>query len=149
MRNFTLSLTTKQEFDKQVNSLLSSNPSQPLYVNITKKPKKRSLSANAQQHVWYGQVAEYHDDQIPLDIKRVCKIMFGLQITLASKKLEPVASFLIEKLNYYRYSYENKLKLMDVIVHTSEFSTKESNKYMEQILNFYNSNGLNIGYQDD
>ena len=37
MKNFSLSLTTKRMFDEEVNKLLSENPSQPLYVNITKK----------------------------------------------------------------------------------------------------------------
>ena len=73
MKNFVLTLTTKAEFDKQVNSLLSSNPSQPLYVNITKKAKKRSLSANAQQHVFYEQIAKYYGDRLALDVKNMCR----------------------------------------------------------------------------
>ena len=148
MKNFSLSLTTKRDFDEKVNKLLSENPSQALYVNITDKPKKRGLPANAQQHVFYGQIAKYSDDQTPAEVKSLCKYMFGLQIALSSKKLQPLTSFLIDKLQYHRYDYKGQLKLMTVIVRTSEFSTKESKEYMDAMIRFYNDRGINIGYQD-
>ena len=148
MKNFSLSLTTKQAFDSQVSKLLSDNPSQSLYVNITDKPKKRGLPANAQQHVFYDQIAKYYDDRTPLQVKDECKFLFGLQVALSSEKLEPIVSFLIDKLNYHSYSYENQLKLMKVIVRTSDFSTKESKAYMDAIIDYYNGEGLNIRYKD-
>ena len=40
MKNFSLSLTTKREFDLKINALLSDNPHDKHYVHITKKPKK-------------------------------------------------------------------------------------------------------------
>ena len=133
--------------------MLSENPSQDYWVHITKKEKKRGLPPNNQQHFWYGQIAKYNYDQTPASIKRFCKYMFGLQISLASKNLGAVTSFLVDKLNYNKYDYEGKLKLMDIIVRTSEFSTKESKDYMDAMIEYYNDidNGacIPIKYQDD
>ena len=150
MKNFYLSLTSRADFDNKIDRMLSENPSQSWYAHITKNEKKevRGLPANAQQHVWYDQIANYREDETKHTIKNLCKYMFGLQIALASPKLQPMVSFLIDKLEYNKYSYESKVKLMSAIVRTSDFSAKESKKYMDEMVRYWSENGAPIKYQD-
>ena len=148
MKNFNLSLTTKRVFDEEVNKLLSANPTQPLYVSITKKPKSRTLSANAQQHVFYSQIAKHYGDRTALDVKNTCKDMFGLPILLNSQANGDKIDFLLHKLDYYKHSYESKMKLIQCLSVTSEFTQKESKEYMDNMIFYFNDLGININYQD-
>jgi len=148
MKNFKLSVTTLTELGRIVRELLELDPKKHYYVNITEKPKKRSIPANAQQHVFYKQIADFRGDQTELEVKNFCKFTFGLPIMLTSEKNEPMVSFLIEKIGLYAYRYEEQLRLMKVIVHTSDFSERESKKYMDEMISFYNEQGINIGYQE-
>jgi len=145
MRNFTLSLTTKQEFDKQVYALLSSNPSQALYVNIAKKPKKRSLSANAQQHVFYKQISEFSHTDIKT-VEAECKIDFGLPILLDDPEVGAVLDYALK--DFFRMSREQQVRFIQVIQVTSLMSTKQHNQYRDNLIFHWNLNGLDIGYQD-
>lgn len=149
MKNFSLSLTTRRDFNEKVNKLLSENPSQPLYVNIAKKKKKRSLSANAQQHVFYTCISKHYGDRTPLEVKNTCKDMFGLPILLNSEEHSVKIEFLLQRIEYYKYSYENKMKLIQCLSVTSEFTTKESKDYMDNMIFYYNDIGVMINYQDD
>ena len=147
MKNFTLSLTTKRDFDDQVNKLLSENPSQALYVNITKKKKKRSLPANAQQHVWYKQISEY----TATDIKTVeceCKIDFGLPIVLSDPEVGTIIGHAMQGAKFFTMTREQQIKFIKVFQITSLMNTKQHNQYRENILYFWNTSGLNIGYED-
>lgn len=148
MKNFNLSLTTKRDFDEKINKLLSENPSQALYVHITKKKKKRGLPANAQQHVFYGQIAKHFGDRSPLDVKNMCKDMFGLPILLNSEESGDKLEFLLYKLDYYKHSYESKMKLIQCLSITSEFTTQESKDYMDHMIFYFNNIGVMIKYEE-
>jgi len=149
MKNFALYLTSRREFDEKINEILSQNPSQGLYVNITEKTKGRSLTANAQQHVFYAQIAKYFGDRSPLDVKNSCKDMFGLPILLNSEECGDKIEFLLHRLEYYKHSYESKMKLIQCLSVTSEFNTKESKAYMDHMIFYYNDIGVMIAYKDD
>lgn len=148
MKNFSLSLTTKREFDQQVNDLLSLHPSQPFYVNITEKKKKRSLSANAQQHVWYKQISEFSCTDIKT-CEAECKIDFGLPIVLSDSEIGRIIGYALEEAKFFSMRRERKIKFIQIIQITSLMSTKQHNQYRENILYFWNQAGLNIGYEDD
>ena len=149
MKNYLLSLTSLADFILKVRKLLSENPSQGLYVNITKKEKKRGLSANAQQHVFYKQISDFYGDRLPLDVKNMCKDMFGLPILLNSAEHGDKIEFLLHKLDYYKRSYESKMKLIQCLSVTSEFNTKESKGYMDNMIFYFNDMGIPIKYKDD
>ncbi len=146
MKNFSLSLITKCDFDLEVNKLLSENPSQPLYVNITKKEKKRSLSANAQQHVWYKQISEF----TCTDIKTCeceCKIDFGLPIVLSDPEIGVVIGYALQEAKFFTMTRERQIKFIQIIQITSLMNTKQHNQYRENIMYFWNQSGLKIGYE--
>ena len=147
MKNFALSLTSKREFDESINKLLSENPSQALYVNITEKSKKRSLPANAQQHLWYKQISEFS----ATDIKTCeceCKIDFGLPIVLADPEVGRVIGYALENAKFFSMQRDQQIKFIQIIQITSLMNTKQHNQYRENILYFWNQAGLNIGYKD-
>ena len=148
MKNFSLSLTTKREFDLKINALLSDNPHDKHYVHITKKPKKRGVPANAQQHVFYFQIATARGDIDEFEAKNMCKHMFGLSIMLASPERQELTVLLLHSTNFYSRPYEEQLRLMPAIVRTSEFNTQESKRYMDMIIAFFNEQGIMINYQD-
>ena len=140
MKNFALSLTTRREFDESINKLLSDSPSEALYVNITNKPKKRSLSANAAQHVWYKQISEF----TATDIKTCeceCKIDFGVSIILADPEVGPVIGYALENAKFFSMTRERQVKFIQIIQITSLMSTKQHNQYRENILYFWNQAG--------
>lgn len=147
MKNFPLSLTTKRDFDEKVNKILTENPSQALYVNITRKKKKRSLSANAQQHVWYKQISEF----TATDIKTAeceCKVDFGLPIVLSDKEIGVVIGHALQSAKFFTMTREQQISFIRIIQITSLMNTKQHNQYRENILYFWNQAGLNIGYED-
>jgi len=148
VKNIPLSLTGRVDFNKRIDSLLQSNPAQQYYVAITKKKKARGLPANAQQHVFYGQIARHYGDRSALDVKNMCKDMFGLPILLNSEDSGDKIEFLLHKLNYYKHSYESKMKLIQCLSITSEFTTSESKDYMDHMIFYFNNIDVMIAYED-
>jgi len=146
VKNFCLSLTTRSELADKINELLSGDPKQKYYVNITKTKKKRSLSANAQQSVWYKQISEHTST----DIKTVtadCKIDFGLPIVLSDYEVGRPIGYMLERSGFFSMTREKQIRLIGVIQITSLMNTKQHNQYRENILYYWNQHGLNIGYE--
>lgn len=148
MKNFYLSLTSRADCFSRIDKLLSENPSDALYVHVTKKEKKRGLSSNAQQHVFYKQIADFYGDRLPIDVKNACKDMFGLPILLNSAEHADKIEFLLYKLDYYKHGYESKMKLIQCLSVTSEFNSKESKEYMDNMIFYFNDLGIPIKYKD-
>jgi len=83
-----------------------------------------------------------------LDIKNMCKHLIGLPIILNSAKHGDKMEFLLCKLDYYRHSYENQLRLIQCLEVTSLFNTAESKEYMEQMIFYWNNEGVPIKFKD-
>jgi len=145
MKNFSLSLTTRRTFDDSVNTILSQNPSSAVYVNITAKPKKRSLSANAQQHVFYKQISEFDGTDIK-SVEAECKIDFGLPIILADPEVGRTIGYALERAGFFSMPRESQVKLIQVIQITSLMSTKQHNQYRDNIIFYWTNNGLPLDY---
>jgi len=148
MKNFMLSLTTRGELIEKMSELLAGNPNQRYYVNITKTKKKRSLSANAQQFVWYKQISEHTST----DIKTVaaeCKIDFGVSVILADLEIGRTVGYALEKAGFFSMTREQQIKFIGVIQITSLMNTKQHNQYRENILYYWNQHGLSIGYENE
>ena len=122
--------------------------SQPKRIVISEWKPKRSISANNQQHLWYGQIAKAKDDTTALDIKNFCKDTLGLPILLNSVKHGDKMEFLLDKLDYYKHSYESKMKLIQCLEVTSLFNTPESKEYMENMVFYWNDNGVPIKFKE-
>ena len=82
MKDFQLSFTTLTECKKKLSGLFIDNPKGKYRLTLTKWTKKRSISINRQQHLWYNQIAKYHGDQSQSEVKNFCKHTFGIPILL-------------------------------------------------------------------
>lgn len=148
MKDFTLGFSTLTECKQKLNDLFVGNASAKFRVTVTKWTKKRSLSANGQQHIWYGQIAKALGDRTPLDVKNFCKDAFGLPIILNSSEHGDKMEFLLHKLGYYQHSYESKMKLIQCLSVTSLLNTSESKAFMDDMIFYYNENNIPIKYKD-
>lgn len=134
------------EFVKQ--ELSKVDTTKPQRIRVTPWVEKRGESANAQQHVWYSQIAKHYGDRTALEVKNFCKDAIGLPLLLNSAKHGDKIEFLLCKLDYYRHSHESKMKLVQCLEVTSLFNTAESKQYMEQMLFYWNDLGVNIKFKD-
>ena len=103
---------------------------------------------NAQQHLFYTQIAQAQGDKSSLDVKNFCKDAFGLPILLNSSTYGDKIEFLLHKLDYYNYSYESKMKLVQCLSTTSEFNTSEAKEYCDNMIFYFNDLGIPIKYKD-
>lgn len=148
MKNFSLSLTTKNEFFAKVEKLLTENPNEAHYVNISKKKTKRSLPANAVQHVFYTQISQFTGT----DIKQVaseCKLDFGIPILLKDNEIGPVLGYALEKANFWSMTREQQIKFMPILQITSLMNTEQHNIYRDNLIYHYNDHGLVLKYKND
>lgn len=122
--------------------------SQAKRIVISDWKPNRSISANNQQHLWYGQIAKHKGDVSALDIKNFCKAIMGLPILHTSVKHGDKIEFLLSKLDYYKHSYESQMKLIQCLEVTSLFTTSESKQYMEDMIFYWNDNGVPIKFKD-
>ena len=148
MKDRLITLSTRQDVYREIDAFMGKNPQARYRVSLTEDVKKRSLSANAQQHLWYGQISKQQGDKSPLDVKNFCKDAFGLPLVLNSEKHADKMEFLLDKLDYYKHSYESRMKLIQCLEVTSLLSKKESKEYMDQMIFYYNDIGVNIKFKD-
>ena len=148
MKNVPISLTTRQNVYRKIDAFLGENPQEKWDLSIIKNDGKRRLTANGQIHLWFGQIAKHRDDQTPLDVKNFCKDAFGLPLILNSVKHGEKMEFLLDKLNYYQHSHESKMKLIQCLEVTSLLTIPESKILMEQMIVYFNENGIPIKFKD-
>lgn len=127
--------------------LLKCDSNQDWRISVTPWKEKRGLSANAQQHVWYSEIAKHYGDRSALDVKNFCKDALGLPILLNSATHSDKIEFLLSKLDYYKHSHENKMKLIQCLEVTSLFNTPESKQYMDQMIFYWNDLGVMIKFK--
>lgn len=128
--------------------LLKLDQSKSYRLVITEWKKNRGISANNQQHLWYGQIAKYYGDRSALDVKSFCKAEIGLPLLLNSAEHGDKMEFLLDKLDYYRHGHESKMKLIQCLEVTSLFNTAESKIYMENMIFYWNDLGVNIKFKE-
>jgi len=147
VKNEPISLTLRQDVYRKIDVLLGANPQKKFDLTITERGSKRRLAANAQLHLWFGQIAKHNDDQTPLDVKNFCKDAFGLPLILNSVQHGDKMEFLLDKLSYFEHSHESKMKLIQCLEVTSLLTIPESKIMMEQMLFYYNDIGINIKFK--
>ncbi|HHZ96308.1 MAG TPA: hypothetical protein EYN67_12325 [Flavobacteriales bacterium] len=148
IKDYTLKLSTSTVAINKIKEIVSANPSQDYTLTVVEKSKDRSINANNQQHLWYGQIAKHYGDRTALEVKNFCKDAIGLPLLLNSSKHGDKLEFLLCKLNYYRHSHESKMKLVQCLEVTSLFNTAESKQYMEQMIFYWSDNGVNIKFKE-
>ena len=148
MSDFKLTLTSIDDCHNRLKKLFIGNASGKFRVKIVKWVNGRSLSISAQQHLFYTQIAKWHGDRSSLSVKNECKDMFGLPIILSSQTHGDQMEFVLNRLGYYNYNHENKMKLIQCLTVTSDFTVSESKAYTDQMIYYYNDIGIPIQYRD-
>ncbi len=148
MKDFKLTISSLGYLVSELTKLVTDSPNKSFRVSVGDYSKSRSISANNQQHLWYAQIAKHYGDRSALDVKNHCKDALGLPILLQSEVHADKIEFLLHKLDYYKHSYESKMKLISCLEVTSLFSAKESKQYMDQMIYYFNDLGVNIKYKD-
>lgn len=101
--------------------------------------KRRSDDQNALSHSWYEQIARELREQSAHEVKRECKLLFGVPILRAE---EPDFKAQYDALVKDRFSYEEKLALMDWMPVTSLMTTDQLSRYLEAMQAWYGKRGV-------
>lgn len=100
----------------------------------------RSLDQNAQIYALYGQIASQCEDKTVIDIRRDCKLRFGVPLLRASDE-----SFCKIYDTYLKAApFEAKLVAMDFIDVTSKFNVKQASEFIDQIIHEYSQQGISL-----
>jgi hypothetical protein len=99
---------------------------------------ERTLSQNAMINALYGQIAAQSDDQSVLDVRRHCKLHYGIGILKADDP--DFCEFYDNAIK--GMDYEQKLFLMTYFDVTSKFSKKQATEYIDTMLSEYGKQGF-------
>ena len=149
MKDYLLTFTSLKECKLKLNEMFQGNPQGKFRLSVVKWTKKRGTSMNAQQHLFYTQIAKAQGDKTPLDVKNFCKATFGLPILSNSLEYSDKIEFLLHRLDYYKHSYESQMKLIQCLSVTSEFTTSEAKEYCDNMIFYFNDLGIPIQYKDN
>lgn len=116
-----------------------------LRVTIEPWSEKRTISANAQQHVWYAKIAKADGESVKT-VELFCKRMFGLPILMESTEYGNKITWTLNKLNFFNWPWEQQCNYMEMIPVTSLMSTKQHNEFRDTMMSYYNKNGYHLDY---
>jgi len=116
-------------------------------LSIEEWSKKRSLSANGQQHVWYKKISQFQGCDIR-EAGNMSKLDFGLPILLSDQNWGPKIDFVLKPMGFYNWPREKQINVMDLIQVTSLFSTKQHNLYRDNLVMFWHEQGLELEYKE-
>lgn len=116
------------------------------YILTLKPWAKRTLTANAQAHVWIKQISEHTGENIKT-VEARCKRDHGLPIALSGEN-GAMLSWMLARCRFEQLSDSQQLKLISAMEITRNFTTKEHNDYRDSIQQFWNDQGLPLQYKD-
>lgn len=141
MDNLKLQVTFNQGYLKPINSVEIDKAGQGLkpgkVYDITIHGDKRSLDQNALQHVWYNQIAKAMH-QTPKEVRQYCKLHFGIGIMRSDSYFNETYAALIKD----RFSYPEKLQLMDWLPVTSLMTKTQETQYLETVQQHFAEQGI-------
>jgi len=101
------------------------------YINCTASDR-RSLDMNALVNMWYKDIADVRGDVTAQDVRRECKVNYGVPILRRDAGHNWIYQNTID-----RMSYEKRLRAIDVFAVTSVMSTAELKEYLGMMENDY------------
>ena len=117
------------------------------YITVKIKfGKSRSVDQNAMLYAWYQQVHRELRENSPLEVRRFCKLHFGVPILrIDDDEFRVAYDACIKK----QLSYEEKLEAMDILPVSSRMTTKQFNDYTDRIQDHYKKIGVALEYPED
>jgi hypothetical protein len=104
-------------------------------------PENRSLDQNDMFYALYQQVAEQKDDESIRDVRRYCKLHFGVPILRASV---PGFKAMYDKAIRDHLEYEEKLEAMDFLPVTRLMTKKQGTEYIDTIIREFSKQGYSL-----
>lgn len=101
-------------------------------------PEKRSIDQNSMFYALYQQIAQQAGDQSIQDVRRECKLRYGVPILRAG---DSEFKALYDKCIKDALTYEEKLQAMDILPVTRRMSKEQGTEYIDTILREYSSQG--------
>jgi disulfide oxidoreductase YuzD len=101
----------------------------------------RTSNQNAMIHALYGDIARHDGSISVIEVKRMCKLMYGVPILRAA---DPEWCEWYDTAIKHNLSFEDKLLLMDHMDITSEFNKEQATQFIDTILKEYGSRGFNL-----
>ena len=99
------------------------------YANVALSTR-RSLDQNALVNQWYSDIARQYDGNTFLDVRRQCKLDYGVPIL---KRDCEVHNYVFSKSLDRIRDREKRLKVMDTFAVTSAMSTAQLKEYLNQM----------------
>ena len=104
-----------------------------LEISIKERGKHRSLDQNWVSHGWYKKVSLEEGEYTPEEIKRLCKLHFGVPILRADD--EAFNAWCVNVIDLL--PYESRVEAMEHLPVTSIMTTKQMSLYMEHMQKHY------------
>lgn len=101
------------------------------YIQVTASDR-RSLAMNSLVYQWYKDIAKSREDVTPQDVRRECKVNYGMTIMRRDPGVDWIYKRTLDAL-----TYEQKLKASDHFQMTSVMSTEELSEYIQAMENDY------------
>jgi len=112
---------------------------------IVESDEKRTLSANAQAHIWAKAISSHTGEDVKTTFNRL-KRDHALPILLADLTHGPVADFILKKTGFESMTDDQQLKIIDAMSVTRLFTTKQHNSFRDSVQTYWNHEGLNLDY---
>lgn len=104
------------------------------------RPDGRTVDQNDMIHALYRQIASQSDDQGFIEVRRYCKLHYGVpMLRAASEVFRYVYDHAIKPLDY-----EFKLKAMDVLPVTSELGKRDAMEFIDTVIREYSARGFSL-----
>lgn len=100
--------------------------------------EKRSLDQNSMFYALYQQIAQQSGDQSVNDVRRECKLRYGVPILRAT---DGEFKALYDKCIRDTLTYEEKLEAMDILPVTRRMTKEQGTEYIDTILREYSKQG--------
>ena len=150
MKDKLVTISNVSEIVKQILAFVASKPKGKFRLTLIEW-RKRSLSANGQQHVWYSILNKhfgYAENENQNPAKEMCKVMFAVPIILNNQVYGQQISDTFDRVGYWDMTFNDKCNLIRIIAVTSLFNTAESKEYMDQIVFYFANKDVEIKYKD-
>ena len=136
-------LTGWKQMSGYVQGIHKSGKSVTITVDEGEK-KRRSLTANGLQQVWYKQIADKFGNDITF-VSSDCKIRFGVSILAAAQDIRgEMIRNTLDKIGYQWMTYEEKLKAVKDLPVTRIMNKSEHKDFLDKIQIFYAKHGLEL-----
>jgi hypothetical protein len=104
-------------------------------------PEKRSIDQNSMFYALYQQIAVQAGDQSVNDVRRECKLRYGVPILRVS---DAEFKALYDRCIKDSLTYEEKLEAMDILPVTRRMSKEQGTDYIDTILREYSKQGYSL-----